>query len=37
MKINPGFRPIQSGISPTDSGSKPVQSKNFSDMMNHQG
>lgn len=37
MKINPGFRPIQSGISSTDSGSKPVQSKNFSDMMNHQG
>ncbi|MCM3176007.1 MULTISPECIES: YaaR family protein [Paenibacillus] len=37
MKINPGFRPMQSGISSSDSSSKPVQSKNFSDMMNHQG
>lgn len=37
MKINPGFRPMQSGLSSSDSGSKPIQSKNFSDMMNHQG
>ncbi|WP_440115051.1 YaaR family protein [Paenibacillus sp. QZ-Y1] len=37
MKINPGFRPMQSGLSSSDSSSKPVQSKNFSDMMNHQG
>ncbi|MFB5763023.1 YaaR family protein [Paenibacillus medicaginis] len=37
MKINPGYRPLHSGLSSGDSTSKPVQSKSFSDMMHYQG
>ncbi|WP_211749482.1 YaaR family protein [Paenibacillus sp. Marseille-Q4541] len=37
MKINPGFRPLQSGISPTDTGAKPIQTKDFAGMMQQQG
>lgn len=37
MKINPGYRPLQSGIAPSDTNTKPVQSKSFSDMMKHSG
>lgn len=37
MKINPGFRPLQSGINASDSGAKPVQTKEFSGLMQQQG
>lgn len=37
MKINPGFRPLQNGISPSDAGAKPVQNKEFAGMMQQQG
>ncbi|MDP4099159.1 YaaR family protein [Paenibacillus sp. P96] len=37
MKINPGYRPLQSSLSSSDSMSKPVQSKRFSDMMHQNG
>lgn len=36
MKINPGFRPLGQELKPADSGSKPIQHKNFADMMLHQ-
>ncbi|GIP45801.1 hypothetical protein J45TS6_42600 [Paenibacillus sp. J45TS6] len=36
MKINPGFRPLQNGISPSDSGARPVQNKEFTGMMQQQ-
>jgi len=37
MKINPGYRPLQSSLSSSDSTSKPVQSKSFSDIMHKNG
>lgn len=37
MKINPGYRPLQSSLSSSDITSKPVHHKNFSDIMNQQG
>lgn len=37
MKINPGYRPLQSSLSASDSTSKPVQSKSFSDIMHQHG
>ncbi|ANY73625.1 hypothetical protein BBD41_14150 [Paenibacillus ihbetae] len=37
MKINPGFRPLNSGIPAPDNSSRPVQQRSFSDMMQQQG
>ena len=37
MKINPGFRPLNSGIPTPDNSSRPVQQRSFSDMMQQQG
>lgn len=37
MKIGPGFRPLNNGIGINDNTAKPVQSKSFSDVMQHQG
>ncbi|MCM3130741.1 MULTISPECIES: YaaR family protein [unclassified Paenibacillus] len=37
MKINPGFRPLQSGINSNENNTKPVQNKGFADMMQQQG
>ncbi|GGG24456.1 YaaR family protein [Paenibacillus abyssi] len=36
MKINPGWRPTGQDISRTDVGTRPVQTKNFSDIMGQQ-
>jgi uncharacterized protein YaaR (DUF327 family) len=36
MKINPGWRPLGQDRAPTDLGTKPVQAKNFSDIIQHQ-
>lgn len=37
MKIDPGFRPLNSGLGINDNTPKPVQSKTFSDVMQQQG
>ncbi|MCM3703952.1 YaaR family protein [Paenibacillus macerans] len=37
MKIDPGFRPLQSGLGVTDGPAKPVQSKSFADVMQQHG
>ncbi|TYP67973.1 YaaR family protein [Paenibacillus methanolicus] len=36
MKINPGMRPLGAERARTDTGSKPLQPKAFSDIMQHQ-
>ncbi|MDO7908551.1 YaaR family protein [Paenibacillus sp. JX-17] len=37
MKINPGYRPLQSGLTHNDNSTKTVQPKNFSDIMQRHG
>lgn len=37
MKIEPGYRPLKSSLSVNDNVARPVQTKNFSDVMQHQG
>jgi uncharacterized protein YaaR (DUF327 family) len=37
LKINPGYRPLKSGLGVTDNAARPVQAKNFSDAMNYHG
>lgn len=36
MKINPGWRPLGQDRARTDHGTKPVQMRNFADVMSHQ-
>ncbi|CAH1222753.1 hypothetical protein PAECIP111893_04897 [Paenibacillus plantiphilus] len=36
MKINPGWRPLGQDRARTDHGAKPVQMRNFADVMSHQ-
>jgi uncharacterized protein YaaR (DUF327 family) len=36
MKINPGWRPLGQERAPADPGTRPVQSKNFNDIMQYQ-
>lgn len=37
MKIDPGYRPLKSSLSGSDSAAKPIQAKSFSDVMQHHG
>ncbi|MEF2968770.1 YaaR family protein [Paenibacillus sp. M1] len=37
MKIDPGYRPLKSSLGVNDSQARPVQAKNFSDVMQQQG
>lgn len=37
MKINPGYRPLQSTLSTNEMNAKPIQSKGFSDVMQQNG
>lgn len=37
MKIEPGYRPLKSSLNVNDNVAKPVQTKNFSDVMQQQG
>lgn len=37
MKIEPGYRPLKSSLNMNDNVARPVQTKSFSDVMQHQG
>lgn len=37
LKIDPGYRPLKSGLGVSDSPAKPVQSKSFADVMQQHG
>lgn len=37
LKIDPGYRPLKSGLGVSDNPSKPVQSKSFADVMQQHG
>lgn len=37
MKINPGYRPLKSDLTNTESANRPVKQKNFSDVFQQQG
>ncbi|MEC0182734.1 YaaR family protein [Paenibacillus peoriae] len=37
MKINPGYRPLQSTLSTNEMSAKPIQPKSFSDVMQQNG